>query len=52
MKSSDRELLSTIVDNGAVCWITGTNVDVNSSADDVIAWYANSNQGFECIVVP
>jgi hypothetical protein len=33
-------------------WITGTNVDVNSSADDVIAWYANSNQGYECIVVP
>lgn len=25
---------------------------VNSSAEATVAWYANSNQGYECIVVP
>lgn len=27
-------------------------VIVNSSAEATVAWYANSNTGFECILVP
>lgn len=33
--------------------VTGVqNVTVNDSADDVLAWYANSGSGFECFIVP
>ncbi len=30
----------------------GENVLVNQSASDLIAWYANSNSGLECFIVP
>lgn len=33
--------------------VTGIqNVTVNDSADDVLAWYANSGAGYECFIVP
>jgi hypothetical protein len=27
-------------------------IQVNTSAKNIVAWYANSNQGYECIIVP